>query len=74
MRSGTLEVPVAVIIAFAKKAGELDVRNEITGVNIYNQILVEVYYEKSELDKVDALETYLANLIEGLEDEDNGDN
>ena len=73
MRKAHFEVPSEVIGNFTEKMTELELENSIVGKNEDGEIEVEVYYEKDESDSVDELETYLEELKEGIEEEEEGE-
>lgn len=69
MRTIKFEVPSEVIGEFTEKLTELGLENSLVGKTEDDEIEVEVLYEKSEADKVDELEEFLEELIDGIEEE-----
>lgn len=74
MRKISFEVPSEVIGDFTQKLTELELENSIVGKTDEDNIEIEVYYEKEESKKVDELEEYLEELIEGMEEEEEDEN
>lgn len=70
MRKILFEVPVKVIGDFTKKLSQLELENSILGHNEDDEIVVEVFYEKSEAKEVDELEEHLEELIENMEEDE----
>ncbi len=69
MRKAEFNVPQEVIVEFSDAMLKQHLSNEITGTTENGEVIVEVHFDKEESDEVDALETTLDELIEGLEEE-----
>jgi hypothetical protein len=70
MRKVNFEVPSEVIGDFTEKLTELELENSIVGKTEDDEIEIEVTYDKSESKQVDELETYLEELIDNLEEDE----
>ena len=77
MRKILLEVPAELMQDFTEKLTNLELENSICGKNEEDEIIVEVYFYKTESGKVDELEEYLEEIKEQyyqeLEEEDEED-
>lgn len=73
MRKAHFEVPAEVIGDFTDKMTELELRNTVLGRNEYDEIEIEVLYDKEEASDVDELESYLEELIDQLPEEEEGE-
>jgi len=78
MRTLKIELPPELMKEFTKKLTELELENSIVGRNDDDEIIIEVYYEKSESEEVDELEEFVEELkqeyydqLEGEDEEDN---
>lgn len=69
MRKAEFRVPPAVISEFSDDMTSRNLTNEITGTAENGEVIVEVKFEKEESKEVDALESTLDDLMEGLEEE-----
>lgn len=70
MRKVNFEVPSEVIGDFTEKLTELELENSIVGKTEDDEIEIEVTYDKTESKQVDELETYLEELIDNLEEDE----
>jgi hypothetical protein len=70
MRKAEFNVPSEVMTEFAYELVERGLDNSITGTTKVGEIVIDVDYEKSESEDVDALEEILAKLREELENEE----
>ena len=70
MRKAEFEVPSEVMAEFAYELVDRGLDNSITGTTRNGEIVIDVDYEKSESEDVDALEEILAKLREELENEE----
>jgi|CXWK01.1.fsa_nt_gi hypothetical protein len=69
MRKIEFFVPTEVLAEFSEEMVKRNLNNSITGTTDDGEIAVEVDYDKSETDDIDALEELLGKLCEDLEDE-----
>ena len=70
MRKAEFSVPSEVMTEFAYELVDRGLDNSITGTTKDGEIVIDVDYEKSESEDVDALEEVLAKLREELENEE----
>ena len=70
MRKAEFNVPSEVMAEFAYELVDRGLDNSITGTTRNGEIVIDVDYEKSESDDVDALEGILARLRDELENEE----
>lgn len=68
MRTKEFEVPTDFIAEFAEALAELELTNEINGVNEEGDILIEVSYEKNERANVFTLSELLDDYLENEEE------
>ena len=73
MRKAEFEVPSEVMAKFADEMSGRGLDNTVTGTTEDGEILVEVIYDKEESESVDELETFLDELREQIEEEDDDD-
>lgn len=73
MRKAMFVVPSEVIGEFTEKLTDLELENSIVGKTDEDEIEIEVLYEKNESKQVDELETFLEELQNGIEEEDDDD-
>lgn len=74
MRKAIFEVPSEVMGEFTEKLTDLELENSIVGKNDEDEIEIEVLYEKNESKQVDELETFLEELKDSVEEENDDDN
>ena len=70
MRKAEFNVPSEVMAQFAYELVDRGLDNSITGTTRNGEIVIDVDYEKSESEDVDALEGILARLRDELESEE----
>lgn len=73
MRKAEFKVPSEVMTEFAHELVDRGLDNSITGTTKNGEIVIDVDYEKSESEDVDALEEILTKLREELENEEEED-
>ncbi|MBA3664243.1 MAG: hypothetical protein H0W61_08550 [Bacteroidetes bacterium] len=73
MRKAEFAVPSEVMAEFADKLAEQDLDNKIMGTNDDYEVLVEVDYERDQSKEIDALEEYLNELREQIEEDEDED-
>ena len=70
MRKAEFTVPQEVAVEFCEELVNHSLTNEVTGTTEDNELVIEVSYEKDESREVDELESHLAELCDGLENEE----
>lgn len=70
MRKIELFIPVEVLAEFSEEMVKRNLKNGISGTSEDGEIVIEIEYDKSETDDVDALEELLDKLCENLEEDE----
>jgi hypothetical protein len=70
MRKIELFIPVEVLAEFSEEMVKRNLKNGISGTSENGEIVIEIEYDKSETDDVDALEELLDKLCENLEEDE----
>lgn len=70
MRKIELFIPTEVLAEFSEELVKRNLTNSISGTTDDGEIVIEIEYDKSETDDVDALEELLEKLCENLEEEE----
>jgi hypothetical protein len=70
MRKIELFIPTEVLAEFSEELVKRNLTNSISGTTDDGEIVIEIEYNKSETDDVDALEELLEKLCEDLEEEE----
>ena len=70
MRTREFYVPLDKLIEFAQVIDENEITNSITGVTDDDEIIIEVEYEKSELEIIQGLEDLIYSDDEDDEESD----
>jgi|GEM_PF-657218 len=73
MRKAEFDVPHEAMTEFADAMTNRNLNNTITGTTEEGEIIIEVEYEKDEIEEVDELEAILEKIIEELEEEETED-
>ncbi len=70
MRKIELFIPVEVLAEFSEEMVKRNLKNGISGTSEDGEIVIEIEYDKSETDDVDALEELLDKLCENFEEDE----
>lgn len=70
MRKVEFEVPSEIFGDFTEKLAETGLDNRVFGRNEDDEIVIEVYYDKSDAKVIDELEEHLEELKENLSGDD----